>query len=164
MDLLHEGNSPLVKFSIRYILDMSLMFLLNSNIPIIIWLTDLWCYASSDMVPNGFLANPELKGKSIFKSSISKHVPFHRWIPPWNLLTSITKVDRRFFLQSSKWNRFFETNRFIDIQFKGNIPLTLSRIGCIDSMYNPTVVSISTKFERAPFYFMRFLKALQSIK
>ena len=54
-------------------------------------------------------------------------------------------------------------NRVTLIQLRVNIPYTLSGIGGIDSKYNPTVVSISTKFERVPFYQMRFLEALRSI-
>jgi len=40
------------------------MLFLNSGIPITIWLTDLQCYVSMDMVPSGLPAtwyNPELK-------------------------------------------------------------------------------------------------------
>ena len=48
------------------------------------------------------------------------------------------------------------------IQFRVNIPYTLSRIGGIGSKYNPTLFSISSRFERAPFYPMRCLEALQS--
>jgi len=54
-------------------------------------------------------------------------------------------------------------NRVTLIQLRGNIPYTLSGTGGIDSKYNPTVVSVSTKFERAPFYLMRCLEALRSI-
>ena len=51
-------------------------------------------------------------------------------------------------------------NRVTLIQLRGNIPYTLSRIGGIDSKYNPMVVFVSTKFKRAPFYPMRSLEAL----
>ena len=54
-------------------------------------------------------------------------------------------------------------NRVTLIQLRGNIPYTLSGIGGIGSKYNPTIVSISTKLERAPFYPMKCLEALQSI-
>lgn len=54
-------------------------------------------------------------------------------------------------------------NRVTLIQLSGNIPYTLSGIGGIDSKYNPTIVFISTKLERAPFYLMKCLEALQSI-
>ena len=54
-------------------------------------------------------------------------------------------------------------NRVTLIQLRGNIPYTLSKIGGIGSKYNPTIVSISTKLERAPFYPMECLEALQPI-
>ena len=54
-------------------------------------------------------------------------------------------------------------NRVTLIQLRSNIPYSLSGIGGIDSKYNPTIVSISTKLERAPFYSMKCLEALQSI-
>ena len=54
-------------------------------------------------------------------------------------------------------------NRVTLIQLMGNIPYTLSRIGGIDSKYNPMSVSISTKLEREPSYPMKCLEALQSI-
>ena len=54
-------------------------------------------------------------------------------------------------------------NRVTLIQLRGNIPYTLSRIGRIGSKYNPTIVSISTKLESAPYYPMKCLEALQSI-
>ena len=45
-------------------------------------------------------------------------------------------------------------NRVTLIQLRGNIPYTLFGIGGINSKYNPTIVSISTKLERSPFYLM----------
>ena len=54
-------------------------------------------------------------------------------------------------------------NRVTLIQLRGNIPYTLSRIGDIDSKYNPMIFSISTNLERAPFYLMKCLEAPQSI-
>ena len=54
-------------------------------------------------------------------------------------------------------------NQVTLIQLRGNIPYTLSGIGGIDSKYNPTIVSVSTKLERAPFYPLKCLEALQSI-
>jgi len=54
-------------------------------------------------------------------------------------------------------------NRVTLIQLRGNIPYTLFGIGGIDSKYNTMVFSISTNFERAPFYLMRYLEALRSI-
>ena len=54
-------------------------------------------------------------------------------------------------------------NRVTLIQLRGNIPYTLSGTGGISSKYNPTIVSISTKLESAPFYLMKCLEALQSI-
>ena len=54
-------------------------------------------------------------------------------------------------------------NRVTLIQVRNNIPYTLSRIGGIDSKYNPMIVFVSTKLERAPFYSMKCLEALQSI-
>ena len=54
-------------------------------------------------------------------------------------------------------------NRVTLIQLRGNIPYTLSEIGGIESKYNPTIVSISTKLESTPFYPMKCLEALQSI-
>jgi len=54
-------------------------------------------------------------------------------------------------------------NQVTLIQLRGNIPYTLPEIGGIDSKYNPTIVSIFTKLERAPFYPLKCLEALQSI-
>ena len=49
------------------------------------------------------------------------------------------------------------------IQLRDNITYILSGIGGIDSKYNPTIVSISTKLERDSFYSMKCLEALQSM-
>ncbi len=54
-------------------------------------------------------------------------------------------------------------NQVTLIQLRGNIPYTLFGIGGIDSKYNPTFVSFSTRLEGAPFYPMKCLGALQSI-
>ena len=54
-------------------------------------------------------------------------------------------------------------NRVTLLQLRVNIPYTLSRIGGIGSKYNPTIVSILTKLDRAPSYLMKCLEALQSI-
>ena len=54
-------------------------------------------------------------------------------------------------------------NRVTFIQMRGNIPYTLFGIGGINSKCNPTIVSISTKLESAPYYLMKCLEALQSI-
>lgn len=54
-------------------------------------------------------------------------------------------------------------NRVTLIQLRGNIPYTLFGTSGIDSKYNSTIVSISTKLDRAPFYLMKCLEALQSI-
>lgn len=54
-------------------------------------------------------------------------------------------------------------NRVTFIQLWGNIPHTLSGIGGIDSKYNLSIVSISTRLESAPFYRMKCLEALWSI-
>ena len=54
-------------------------------------------------------------------------------------------------------------NRVTLIQLRVNIPYTLSGIGGIDSKYNPTIVTISTKLESAPIYSMKCLEALQSV-
>ena len=53
-------------------------------------------------------------------------------------------------------------NRVTLIQLRGNIPYTFFQIGGIGSKYNPTIVSISTELESAPYYPMKCLEALQS--
>lgn len=54
-------------------------------------------------------------------------------------------------------------NRVTLIQLRGNIPYTVFGIGGMGFEYHPTIVSISAKFERASFYPMKCLEALQSI-
>ena len=107
MDVLHEGNGPLVRFFFGTSQTCTFMPFLNSGISVAIWLIDLRCCV------NGH--GPQWTSYNLIQTWTRKHLwkiyfqtrTFPSMSATLKPLTSISEMDTKFFLWSGTSKRFW---------------------------------------------------------